>query len=67
MYDAGKTHVRQNAGMGISLTVDYGDGTAWVAKDESAEICMESMKQLDETHALIEKYCPKAMNLWDND
>lgn len=66
-YNIGKTHVRQNVGMGISLMVDYRDGTAWAAKDGPAKVYMETMKQLGEAQALIEKYCPKAMNLWDND
>lgn len=66
-YDIGKTHVRQNVGMGISLMVDYRDGTAWAANDSQAKVYMENMKQMGEAQALIEKYCPKVNALWDKD
>lgn len=64
-YNMGKTHVRQTVGMGISLMVDYREGTAWGSKNGTAKVYMESMKQLGEAQALIEKFCPKAKTLWD--
>lgn len=66
-YNLGKTHVRQNIGMGISLMVDYRDGTAWGSKSSPDKVYMENMKQVGEAQALIEKFCPKAKGLWDRD
>lgn len=68
-YDIGKTHVRQSVGVGISLMVEYRDGTAWAARDKGIQqkVYMENMKQIGEAQALIEKFCPKAKSLWDKD
>lgn len=68
-YNIGKTHVRQNVGMGISLVVDYRDGTASAAgtKGIQPKVYMESMKQAGEAQALIEKFCPKAKSLWSEE
>lgn len=59
-YSVGDTRVRQKVGIGISLLVDYRDGTAWAAKTPTARIYLENTKQLEEVQALIQKRCPKA-------
>lgn len=62
-YDIGKTHVRQSLGVGVSLVVEYRDGTAFAAQNSSAAIYLENAKQLEEAYALIRRHCPKAQAL----
>ncbi len=59
-YNLGDTRVRQNLGVGVSLTVDYRDGTTSAAKSSEAKIYLESTKQLKAAQELIQKRCPKA-------
>lgn len=68
-YNIGKTHVRQNIGMGISLVVGYREGTASAAGADGIQpkVYMENMKQMGEAQELIKKFCPKAGSLWDKD
>lgn len=62
-YTVGDTRVRQSLGAGVSLVVEYREGTASAAQSEEASIYLENAKQLDEARALIRRYCPKAQAL----
>lgn len=64
-YNVGNSHVRQSLNIGVSVVVEYRDGTASASKHGSAKIYLENGKQLVEAQTLIEKYCPKTRTLWD--
>lgn len=65
-YNIGKTHVRQSLGVGVSLVVEYRDGTASAAKNSSPYIYLENAKQLEQAYALIRTRCPKAQALLED-
>lgn len=66
-YTVGSTRVRQSLGTGVSLVVEYRDGTAFAAKDSSPSIYLENAKQLEQAYALIRARCPKAQALLNKD
>lgn len=65
-YSIGRTRVRQSLGVGVSLVVEYRDGTAFADKGGSPSIYLENAKQLEEAYALIRRCCPKAQGLFTN-
>ncbi len=62
-YSIGDTRVRQNLGVGVSLVVEYREGTAAAAQSPSGKIFLENAKQLGQTQELIKRYCPKGREL----
>lgn len=62
-YKVGSTRVRQKVGAGVSLVVDYRDGTrsAEVGPDR---VYLANWDQLQAAKDLIARHCPKAKNLW---
>lgn len=63
-YNVGSTRVRQNVGVGVSLMVDYRDGTV-SSGGQSAQLYLASWEQFRTTKDLIAKHCPKVEYLWE--
>ncbi len=66
-YSLGKTHVRQNLNIGVSLVAEFREGTAAAAKSQSDHIYLENSRQLEEAESLIRRYCPKAGKLFEKE
>lgn len=62
-YKVGNTRVRQKVGAGVSLAVDYREGTA-STKQGPDRVYMANWEQLRTAKELIARYCPKAGVLW---
>lgn len=52
-YSVGDSRVSQNVTMGVSLVMEYKEGT-----NDDTKLYLHSMKQISETVALIRKHCP---------
>lgn len=63
-YNIGNTHVRQRVGVGVSVMVDYRDGT--VSSDGfSDQLYLASWDQFKSAKELITQNCPKVEYLWE--
>lgn len=63
-YKVGSTRVRQKVGVGISLMVDYREGTV-SAKGGPDRLYLASWEQFQTVENLITRRCPKAASLWE--
>ena len=59
----GNTRVRQKVGVGVSLVVDYRDGTASAGQGPD-RLYLAKWEQLQTAKELIARHCPKAEALW---
>lgn len=60
-YSVGDSRVSQNMTVGISLIMEYKENALarlGLKPDDYASLFLHGMKQVDETRALIKKYCP---------
>ena len=62
-YKIGSTRVRQKVGAGVSLVVDYWEGTG-SAKQGPDRLYLANWEQFQMAKELIARYCPKAEALW---
>ena len=62
-YKIGSTRVRQKVGAGVSLMVDYREGTG-SAKQGPDRLYLANWEQFRSAKELIARYCPKAEALW---
>lgn len=62
-YKIGSTRVRQKADAGVSLMVDYREGTG-SAKQGPDRLYLADWEQLQTAKELIARHCPKAEGLW---
>lgn len=63
-YNVGGTRVSQKVGVGVSLMVDYRDGTG-SSDGQSDQLYLASWEQFRTAKDLIAKHCPKAEYLWE--
>ena len=63
-YNVGNTRVRQKVGVGVSLMVDYREGTG-SAKGGSDRLYLASWEQFQTAENLITRRCPKVASLWE--
>ncbi|MCM1175390.1 MAG: hypothetical protein NC341_10115 [Blautia sp.] len=57
-YNLGDYRVMQNLTMGISLVIEYKNGSASEKKNEQDSLYLENGRQAEEVFNLIRKYCP---------
>ena len=62
-YKVGNTRVRQKVGAGVTLTVDYREGTG-SAKQGPGGLYLANWEQFQTVEKLIAQHCPKAEALW---
>lgn len=63
-YNVGNTRVRQKVGAGVSIMIDYRDGTS-SAGIRPDQIYLAKWEQLKTAKDLIADHCPKAEYLWE--
>lgn len=62
-YKIGNTRVRQRVGAGVSLVVDYREGSG-SARQGPDSLYLANWDQLQTAKNLIVRYCPKVQDLW---
>lgn len=62
-YKVGRTRVRQRVGAGVSLVIDYREGTG-PDRQRPDRLYLANWEQFQTAKGLIARYCPKAEALW---
>lgn len=57
-YDVGDSHVRQNLGIGVSIVIEYKEGSASANEKRNDKLFLENGDQLQQAMELIRTYCP---------
>lgn len=65
-YNIGGTRVRQKVGVGVSLVVDYREGTV-SGKKQQDRVYLAKWEQFKTAKDLIARHCPKTETLWKKD